>query len=340
MAVSLYGLEVKSETSTSMRSVDLRNFEPIRVLGKGVYGKVVLVYDRTADLNLAIKLISAQPDPDNVRQWLDIMNEKQILEKLASHDSFSFSQCYFTTVTRQYAWFGFKYYAGGTIKDLIQTFSTPESKLAFSGAQALVAEVLMAVKKLHSKHILHRDIKPDNFLFNDQGHVVLSDFGLSVTMDKTKPLEQQVSREYFIDTNEFTAPEMTFCPAEYSFPADIFSVGKLIGVLCAEANQDGAWSDEAKGDIVSLQAALAAEVPCERASIKGAAKHRFFRGIRFKEVLNGTMNMSQFGQDKVVLEKPESHGTGIDLGCLESATHASPIMSNFCSFQRYLALTH
>lgn len=42
-----------------------------------------------------------------------------------------------------------------------------------------MAELTLAVEYLHSQNIIHRDLKPDNILLDQQGHLKLSDFGLS-----------------------------------------------------------------------------------------------------------------------------------------------------------------
>ena len=42
-----------------------------------------------------------------------------------------------------------------------------------------VAELILAIEDMHKMNYIHRDIKPDNILINSQGHLKLTDFGLS-----------------------------------------------------------------------------------------------------------------------------------------------------------------
>ena len=42
-----------------------------------------------------------------------------------------------------------------------------------------MSEILLAIEELHSKGILFRDLKPDNVVLDEEGHAVLTDFGLS-----------------------------------------------------------------------------------------------------------------------------------------------------------------
>lgn len=46
-------------------------------------------------------------------------------------------------------------------------------------ARKYIAEVIVAIEKLHSKNILYWDLKPDNILIDQNGHIKLTDFGLS-----------------------------------------------------------------------------------------------------------------------------------------------------------------
>jgi serine/threonine protein kinase len=72
-----------------------------------------------------------------------------------------------------------EYLPGGDVYNLLSSIILP-----FSTIQLIVAETLLAVNYLHSKNILHHDIKPENILITKNGHFKLSDFGLSKTLNK------------------------------------------------------------------------------------------------------------------------------------------------------------
>lgn len=46
-------------------------------------------------------------------------------------------------------------------------------------ARYYLAEILLALEELHKRDIIYRDLKPDNIVFNKEGHALLTDFGLS-----------------------------------------------------------------------------------------------------------------------------------------------------------------
>jgi serine/threonine protein kinase len=63
---------------------------------------------------------------------------------------------------------------GGDLRALISSGGLPESD-----AKLYLAEILVAIEELHKNGIIHRDIKPENILLDGEGHVKLTDFGLS-----------------------------------------------------------------------------------------------------------------------------------------------------------------
>ncbi|MDR1364614.1 MAG: serine/threonine-protein kinase [Oscillospiraceae bacterium] len=84
------------------------------------------------------------------------------------------------------------------------------------------AQMLSAVRFCHENHILHRDIKPANILLNKNGCIKLADFGIS---KEISPVDMARTK---IGTPLYMAPEACKQYGEYSFPADIWSLGCIL----------------------------------------------------------------------------------------------------------------
>lgn len=70
-------------------------------------------------------------------------------------------------------------------------------------ARVIAAEILLALECLHENNVIYRDLKPENVLLDSQGHIKLSDFGLS----KIRQNENDVAYT-FCGTPEYLAPEV------------------------------------------------------------------------------------------------------------------------------------
>jgi len=93
--------------------------------------------------------------------------------------------------------FVFEMCAGGDLLSYIRR----RKRLTEEVASPLFRQICEAIKFCHSKQIVHRDIKPDNMLLDDEGVIKICDFGIS----------KRVGREYltdFVGTPAFMAPEI------------------------------------------------------------------------------------------------------------------------------------
>jgi serum/glucocorticoid-regulated kinase 2 len=70
-------------------------------------------------------------------------------------------------------------------------------------ARFFIAQIALAIGHLHKKNILYRDLKPENVLFNEDGYLLLADFGLA-KMTKTK---KDLTNSY-VGTPEYFSPEV------------------------------------------------------------------------------------------------------------------------------------
>ncbi len=108
---------------------------------------------------------------------------------------------------------------GGTLKALLKA----EQPLSLTLAQRYLNELADAIDAIHvhPQHIVHRDIKPSNLLIHqDDGRLVVADFGIARAMQKERPLTQG---GWTLGTEHYTAPEQGQGNAEPA--SDIYSMG-------------------------------------------------------------------------------------------------------------------
>jgi len=91
------------------------------------------------------------------------------------------------------------YAAGGNMSRALHK----EKKFSEEKAVMFMAEILLALEDLHKRDVIYRDLKPDNIVFDSQGHALLTDFGLS----KEEVYDDAMAKS-FCGSPAYLAPEM------------------------------------------------------------------------------------------------------------------------------------
>ncbi|KAI3649192.1 hypothetical protein MP228_007046 [Amoeboaphelidium protococcarum] len=151
--------------------VSMDDFQVHKVLGRGKFGKVLLCQKKSNGQIYAIKVVKKSGIRDS-REILNNKTENQILRAIR-HPFIVGLHYAFQTDTRLYL--VLEYVNGGELFFHISNFGRfSEERVKF-----YTAELSLALQSLHGKGILYRDLKLENILLDRDGHVKLTDFGLS-----------------------------------------------------------------------------------------------------------------------------------------------------------------
>ncbi|NWZ28254.1 PKN2 kinase, partial [Asarcornis scutulata] len=223
------------------KAVQLKDFRCIAMLGRGHFGKVVLLaqYKATGKL-YAIKALKKK---DIIRRdEIDSLNcEKRIFEVVNSSDHPFLVNMFACFQTPHHACFVMEYTPGGDLMMRIHEDVFPEHMARF-----YTACVVLGLQFLHEKKIVYRDLKLDNLLLDAEGFVKIADFGLCKEGigfgDRTNT---------FCGTPEFLAPEV-LTDISYTRAVDWWGLGVLIyEMLVGESPFPGDDEEEVFDSIVN-----------------------------------------------------------------------------------------
>jgi p70 ribosomal S6 kinase len=209
-----------SFANPSKRFVTPKDFELLKVIGMGAFGKVLQVRNKRSKQTLAMKVISKRLLRRKAGYVENVQAERNILTRIR-HPFVVTMHCSFQS--REKLFILMDFLAGG---ELFLRLGR-EGIFLEKTAAFYLAETICALDYLHQHGVLHRDLKPENILLGSDGHVVLTDFGLSkdYSRDGGFQNEQDDSRAVTVcGTQEYMAPEM-IARQGYGRAADYWSLG-------------------------------------------------------------------------------------------------------------------
>jgi serine/threonine protein kinase len=153
------------------QEVGVKDFQLVKPISKGAYGRVFLTQKSTTGDLYALKVMSKR-DVRAKKQAGHIKSERNI----AAHTACPYLvRFYYAFQTRINLYMVMEYLPGGDLASLLRALGCFDVDMA----RAYIAETVEALEYLHHAGVVHRDIKPDNLLLTAQGHLKLTDFGLS-----------------------------------------------------------------------------------------------------------------------------------------------------------------
>ena len=202
------------------RKLTARDFELLKLIGRGTFGRVFQVRKRDTKRIYAMKVLSKR-EIALKKEVTHTMGERKILEK--SLDCPFLVGLKFSFQSESELFFVTDYKSGGELFWHLQR----EGRFTEARARFYIAELILALEHLHKYDIVYRDLKPENILLDATGHVALCDFGLS----KADLGAGQLTNT-FCGTTEYLAPEILLDESGYSKLVDFWSLGVLLFEMC------------------------------------------------------------------------------------------------------------
>ncbi|CAG8464919.1 3194_t:CDS:10 [Ambispora leptoticha] len=155
----------------------LDDFNTVKVIGKGAFGEVRLVQKSDTGKIYAMKTLR-KADMFKKDQLAHVKAERDVL---AESDSPWVVQLFYSFQDSQYLYLIMEFLPGGDLMTMLIKYDTFSEDVT----RFYIAECVLAIEAIHKLGFIHRDIKPDNILIDQNGHIKLSDFGLSTGFHKT-----------------------------------------------------------------------------------------------------------------------------------------------------------
>jgi protein-serine/threonine kinase len=191
----------------------LNDFELLQVIGTGTYGTVVLAR-KGDDTVYAMKMLSKEKLVQS-NQVRNARTERRVLASVSHpfiitmHDAFQ---------TPEYLCFVFDLCVGGELHYHIGK----AGRFSEGRSRFYASELVLPIEYLHRLHVIFRDLKPENVLLDEDGHLKLIDFGLS-----KEGIVDDVSATSLCGTLEYLAPEILKNEG-HGKGVDWYSLGALV----------------------------------------------------------------------------------------------------------------
>ena len=208
----------------------IRNYQLIKKIGQGSYGKIYLAEDIKNSSLYALKIVD--------KTFLEILGkteeafiEQYMLIHLKNKNIINLISCF---QTKQKLIFVLEYLKNGNFEDYLKQIQSKNGILSYETSKFYLAEMLNILLLFQQKNIAHLDLKPSNFLLDERLHLKLIDFATSKIIGK----EYYIKSKKFININkkidnligtaEYVSPEIINKNVKNFKSCDIWSYGIIM----------------------------------------------------------------------------------------------------------------
>lgn len=197
-------------------AVDLTHFEILKVVGRGGFGKVNAVENRNDKQLYAMKTIDKQRLLTSTNHLRTVWIERNVMALFYSN---FLVHLHWALQDERNLYLIMHFMKGGDLR----FYLTQHGKLTESMCRFYAAEILLALEEMNSLNIVYRDLKPENVLLDEFGHIRVSDFGLCKVLRKNQHYQARGES----GTSGYMAPEVVSLQ-DYDTSQDVWSFGVII----------------------------------------------------------------------------------------------------------------
>ena len=177
-------------------------YEILRPLGEGGMGKVYLAKDKRFGKQVVVKVPTMEAgDKDFKDRFMREIASLATLEHLHIVTTVDWGEI------EGIPFLVLRYLSGGSLRDRITDAQGFYKPMPLEGLNQWLPQIASALDFIHTKNWVHRDLKPDNILFDEAGNPYLADFGIAKALEGA-PMGVKTTMGAFIGTPQYMAPEM------------------------------------------------------------------------------------------------------------------------------------
>jgi hypothetical protein len=197
--------------------IDFSEFREIQILGRGQFGVITLVENPSNHELLLLENFDEETDSTQLINQVKILNE-------ARHPSIVEIIGFSPGVSGKVSQLATKYSGKGSLRELMDIIITGKAPdwLDWTQVAKIFCGIVLGMRFVHSRGIIHRDLRPENIFLDDEGLVKIGNFGKSTFPDLIIPYENEVN----IETARYVAPELF--DRQYSPAVDVYSFSVIV----------------------------------------------------------------------------------------------------------------